>query len=232
MLQSRAAIQAEIDKVLTRSARLTEAAKTRARANIEKAFSGSGFGDAQMRALIKTIGPANTGFTRGGIADGIQNLRSLSEEDLDTPPDPPKDMDDYFGEPDPDDAVTHFEVPGGTQGAYAGAPEPQGGSAFSQAIADQYPLTSFNIEKPALSPSLEQRFMQGQGPKYLPTSGPPFLGDPNMGPGKESKARTTMLQKSAADTRLAKLDRLQKLVTLLACYAYGDDAAGRKLGIR
>ena len=69
MLQSRAAIQAEIDKVLARSARLTEAAKARAATNIKSALSGSGFGDVAKRNLSKTIAPVNTGFRKGSIAE-------------------------------------------------------------------------------------------------------------------------------------------------------------------
>jgi hypothetical protein len=211
-MQSKQAIMDEIGKTLARSARITEAAKVRAATNIKLALSGSGFGDAQLRALAKTITPANTGATRGGILDGIQSITIPAEQDLTSPPDPPKDLDSYFTNPEPEDAVSHFELP-------------EDGEAFSHAVADQYPLMGFDIKRPVPSASLEARFMQGQGPKYLPTSGSPIVASPD-------KARTTTLQKSAAGTRVAKLQRLEALVTLLAKYANGDDAAGVVLGIR
>jgi hypothetical protein len=39
------------------------------------------------------------------------------------------------------------------------------------------------------------------------------------------------LQKSAGQTRLAKLTRLEKILTVLAAYVDGNDEAGRALGI-
>jgi hypothetical protein len=94
-------------------------------------------------------------------------------------------------------------------------------------MASQYPTIPAmqNVTPPTPGGTFEQRYSQSTAPRYEPASGPPIIASPD-------KARTMPLQKSTAQTRLAKLARLEELVTLLALYAGGNDEAGAALGIR
>ena len=217
---SRAAIQSEIDKVLARSATLTEQSKTRARGNIEKALSGSGFGDSERRAMAKTIAPANSGFRKGSVASQFQEI----DPEVDQFHTSPASAADFAS--DPDGAVSHFNAPGGVHGGYDGSAATVQDSPLARAIRDQYPtivgMAHLELPKPM---TFEERYSRPATPHYEPTSGPPIIESPD-------KAQRMTLQKSAGATRLAKLERLESLVGLLAAYANGDDAAGVVLGIR
>jgi len=97
---------------------------------------------------------------------------------------------------------------------------------FREIMASQYPTIQAmqNVTPPTPGGTFEQRYSK-HGAAIRATSGPPIVESPD-------KARTSTLQKSTAQTRLAKLARLEELVTLLALYAGGNDEAGAALGIR
>ena len=208
MLQSRAAIQAEIDKVLQRSTGLTEQAKTKAANNVKLALSGSGFGDAAKRQLSKSIAPANTGFRKGGIADTFGGTGHPS--------------DSLF--PQGTGEVHQFST--GELVDSGPKPDTVFYDRFQEAMASQYPTVEamHSVAPPTPTSTIEERFRGSATPKYSPTSGGSTV--------NETLGFSSKVAKSVADARLAKLTRLEKLVRLLASYVAGDDVAGVKLGIR
>jgi len=207
-MQSRAAIMEEIRKTIARSERLTEAAKTRARGNIEMALSGSGLGDVQKRSLTKTIPPANQGFRKGSIADQFQTVDPVIDQ-FHGAPKGPVDLDAYFQNTPADDAVAHFEVPAGMHGSYSGTAASEEDSPLARAIRDQYPtivgMAHLTLPKPK---TLEEHYATTPTtPTYEPRSGPEFLGPGPVDVSSKATARMT-LHKGASMTLLQKLDHI------------------------
>jgi len=210
-MQSRAAILDAINKTITRSESLTEQAKATHRGSVEAAFSGAGF-PAETKAklaMIRKIQP-NSGFAKGSVADTFGSTGHPSDELF---PQGTGEIHEFSAE----DLVSVGPKPD--------APEYY--ARFREIMASQYPTIPAmqNVTPPTPGGTFEQRYSQSTAPRYEPTSGPPIVESPD-------KARTSTLQKSTAQTRLAKLARLEELVTLLALYAGGNDEAGAALGIR
>ena len=206
---NRQAVMDEIGKTLTRSTRLTEQAKARHRGSVEAAFSGAGFESeaAAKLAMIRKVRP-NEGFRKGSVADTFGSTGHPSDE--------------LF--PQSTGEIHQFS----TEDLLSVGPDaPEYYARFREVMASQFPTIEamHNITPPTPSGTFEARYSQSTAPKYEPTSGPPIIESPD-------KARTMPLQKSAGATRLAKLERLETLVELLAAYAGGNDAAGAALGIR
>jgi hypothetical protein len=208
---NRQAVMDEIGKTLARSTRLTEQAKARHRGSVEAAFSGAGFASETTAklAMIRKIQP-NSGFAKGSVADTFGSTGHPSDE--------------LF--PQGTGEIHQFS----TEELVDAGPKPDAPeyyARFREIMASQYPTIPAmqNVTPPTPGGTFEQRYSQSTAPRYEPTSGPPIIASPD-------KARTMPLQKSVADTRLAKLERLEALVGLLAAYVGGDDAAGVVLGIR
>ena len=207
-MQSRQAILDAINKTITRSERLTEQAKATHRGTIADAFSGAGFASETTAklAMIRKIQP-NSGFAKGSVADTFGSTGHPSDELF---PQGTGEIHEFSAEdllsvgPKPD-APEYYE-------------------RFRETMKQQYPTVPqmWDVPPPTQASSFEGRYSQSSAPKFEPTSGPPIIESPD-------KART---MKSVADTRLAKLERLEALVGLLSAYVGGDDAAGIALGIR
>jgi len=207
-MQSRQAILDAINKTITRSERLTEQAKATHRGTIADAFSGAGFASETTAklAMIRKIQP-NSGFAKGSVADTFGSTGHPSDELF---PQGTGEIHEFSAEdllsvgPKPD-APEYYE-------------------RFRETMKQQYPTVPqmWDVPPPTQASSFEGRYSQSSAPKFEPTSGPPIIESPD-------KART---MKSVADTRLAKLERLEALVGLLSAYVGGDDAAGTALGIR
>ena len=194
-MQSRAAILDAINKTITRSESLTEQAKATHRGSVEAAFSGAGF-PAETKAklaMIRKIQP-NSGFAKGSVADTFGSTGHPSDE--------------LF--PQGTGEIHQFST---EELVSVGPDSPEYYARFREVMASQYPTIPAmqNVTPPTPGGTFEQRYSQSTAPRYEPTSGPPIIASPD-------KARTMPLQKSVADTRLAKLERLEALVGLLAAY--------------
>ena len=209
MGMSRQAILDAINKTITRSEQLTEQVKARNRGTVAAAFSGAGFESeaAAILAMIRKVRP-NEGFRKGSVADTFGSTGHPSDE--------------LF--PQGTGEIHQFST---EELVSVGPDSPEYYARFREVMASQYPTIPAmqNVTPPTPGGTFEQRYSQSTAPRYEPTSGPPIIASPD-------KARTMPLQKSVADTRLAKLERLEALVGVLAAYVGGDDAAGTVLGIR
>jgi hypothetical protein len=208
---NRQAVMDEIGKTLTRSTRLTEQAKARHRGSVEAAFSGAGFASETTAklAMIRKIQP-NSGFAKGNVADTFGDTGHSSDVLF------PQDTGEVHQIP-----VEEYLDAGPKPAA------PEYYARFREIMASQYPTIPEmqNVTPPTPGGTFEQRYSQSTAPRYEPTSGPPIIASPD-------KARTSTLLKSSGETRLEKLTRLEKIVTVLESYVNGNDQAGIVLGIR
>ena len=200
-----------INKTITRSERLTEQAKATHRGTIADAFSGAGFASETTAklAMIRKIQP-NSGFAKGSVADTFGSTGHPS--------------DDLF--PQGTGEVHQFS----TEELVSVGPKPDAPEyyeRFRETMKQQYPTVPamWDVPPPTQATSFEGRYSQSSAPKFEPTSGPPIVDSPD-------KTQRMTLQKSAGETRLEKLTRLEKIVTVLESYVNGNDQAGIALGIR
>lgn len=210
-MKSRSEIMDAINATIDKSKALTAAQERKHATDVIAAFGGAGFPSETKAklAMVRKVRP-NEGFRKGSVADSFGSTGHPSDELF---PQGTGEIHEFSAEdllsvgPKPD-APEYYE-------------------RFRETMKQQYPTVPamWDVPPPTQATSFEGRYSQSSAPKFEPTSGPPILQSPD-------KARTSTLQKSAGATRIAKLARLEELVTLLALYAGGNDQAGIALGIR